>query len=105
MTMRLWRERVYPRTRTGLFLWVGVSAITSLAVLGGSGLAVISGAIHGAAWLGDLGDRIDPLIGQFLMVLGLGGALIGVIGAMVTCIWVVFGATVTAVERFLASGS
>jgi hypothetical protein len=83
-------------------LWLALSAIASLAVLGRWGLAVISAAVYGAAWFGDAGDRIHPILGQVLMVAGLGVVLIGAVCGAVLCVCAVVAAVVTAIENHLA---
>ena len=84
-----------------MILWVGMSTLVSLSFLGRWGLAVISAAVHAAAAYGDLGDQIHPLVGQLLMVLGLGVALGGAVGGAFAGTFAVIGAIVTAVERLV----
>lgn len=84
-------------------LWLAGSSIASLAVLGRWGLAVISAAVRGAAWFGDVGDQVHPVLGQVLMVVGLGAALIGAVGGAVVCVFAALSAVVKAVERLMAA--
>jgi hypothetical protein len=59
------------------------------------GAIVISVGVHTAAWLGDAGDQIHPVLGQVLMAGGMGVLLIGAVGSVLIFVCAVFGAVVS----------
>src|SRR3954453_5761518 len=93
-----------PTSTVGKIIWIATVVLAMVVMLAQWGLFGMSVAVHLAASLGDLGDRVHSVVGQVLMASSLVAMLIAWFGAAAWLSAAVLGVTVAAVEKRASLG-